>query len=74
MDNAKGIASQPWAAWLGGAIKAMAEIGNVTGIILLVEHGNELMDTAYNMDEGKAIKMMGTALVHYHEAEESWEA
>lgn len=70
MDSKKDITSRPWAGWLEGTIAAMNEYDNVTGIILLAENGDKwLMSAAYHMSEDKAIKMMGKALVHYHETE-----
>lgn len=43
---------------------------DLTGIILLAEYDNEgILSAAYHMNENKAIKMMGKALVHYHDTE-----
>lgn len=67
--NEKDIKSRPWAEWLEGTIAAMNE-RDLTGIILLAEYDNEgILSAAYHMNENKAIKMMGKALVHYHDTE-----
>lgn len=67
--NEKDIKSRPWAGWLEDTIAAMNE-RDLTGIILLAEHGDEgILSAAYHMNENRAIKMMGKALVHYNEAE-----
>ena len=67
--NEKDIKSRPWAEWLEGTIAAMNESGDLTGIILLAEYDEGLLSAAYHMNEDKAIRMMGKALVHYHDAE-----
>ena len=69
--NEKDIKSRPWAEWLEGTIAAMNESGDLTGIILLAEHDEGLLSAAYQMNENKAIRMMGKALVHYHDAEKN---
>ena len=68
--NEKDITSRPWAGWLEDTIAAINEHDDLTGIILLAEYGNEgILSAAYHMNEDKAIKMMGKALVHYNDTE-----
>lgn len=69
--NEKDITSRSWAGWLEGTIAAMNESGDLTGIILLAEHDERLLSAAYHMNEDKAIRMMGKALVHYHDTEKN---
>ena len=65
--NEKDIKSRPYAEWLEGTIAAMNECDDLTGIILLAEYDGGLLSTAYHMNEDKAIRLMGKALVHYHD-------
>lgn len=69
--NEKDITSRPWAGWLEGTIAAMNERDDLTGMILLAEHDEGLLSAAYQMNEDKAIRMMGKALVHYHDTEKN---
>lgn len=67
--NEKDIKSRPWAEWLEDTIAAINEHDDLTGIILLAEYDEGLLSAAYHMNEDQAIRMMGKALVHYHDAE-----
>lgn len=69
--NEKDIKSRPWAEWLEDTIAAINEHDDLTGIILLAEYDVGLLSAAYHMNEDQTIRMMGKALVHYHDAEKN---
>lgn len=68
------IGKLEYAPWLESVLRQIVERGDVTGMIILVAHGDEeneeIEGRFWRMNEEKAIRMLGGALMSYPHEEE----
>ena len=73
-EKSMDIGKLEYAPWLESALRHIAELGSsVTGMIILAEYGDDedISISFWQMNEEKAIRMLGGALMNYPHEEES---
>lgn len=71
-EKSMDIGKLEYAPWLESVLRQTVEQGDVTGLIILAEYGDDDMRGSFwRINEEKAIRMLGGALMSYPHEEES---